>query len=62
MEEQRKHAILFAATLLCAPRMIDHMGKQDFAREYWVDEAVNAAALTLGRIDKKWPAEAGRER
>jgi len=59
MEEQRKYAILFAATLLCARRMIDHMGKQDFAREYWVDEAIDAAALILERIDKKWPAGVG---
>ena len=59
MEEQRKHAILFAATLLCARKMIETMesDKPNFAEQYWVDRSIDKAAFILERIDKKWPAE-----
>lgn len=59
MEEQRKYAILFAATLLCARTLIDSMesGKPDFAKEFGVDKAIGQAAFVLERIDKKWPAK-----
>ena len=57
MTEERKHAILFAATLLCARKMIETMesDKPNFAVQYWVDKAVEKAAFILERIDKKWP-------
>jgi hypothetical protein len=29
---------------------------------YWVDLAIEDAGFILERIDKKWPAEVGRER
>ena len=40
MTEERKHAILFAATLLCARKMIETMesDKPNFAEEYlWTE-------------------------
>jgi len=56
MTEERKHAILFAATLLCARKMIETIesDKPNFAEEYWVDKAVGKAAFILERIDRKW--------
>jgi hypothetical protein len=58
MEEQRKHAILFAATLLCARKMIETMDsdKPNMAKQYFVDRAIQEAEFILERIDKKWPA------
>jgi len=57
MTEDRKHAILFAATLLCARKMIEIMDsdKPNFAKQYFVDKAVDEAAFILERIDRKWP-------
>jgi hypothetical protein len=54
MTEERKHAILFAATLLCARKMIETMesDKPNFARHYFVDKAVEEASFILGRIDR----------
>ena len=59
MEEQRKHAILFAATLLCARKMIDWMesDKPTMAKQIWVDKAIREAEFILERIDMKWPGE-----
>ena len=56
MTEERKHAILFAATLLCAREMIEIMDsdKPNFAKQYFVDKAVDEAAFILERIDKKF--------
>ena len=57
MTEERKHAILFAATLLCARKMIEIMDsdKPNFAKQYFVDKAIDEAAFVLERIDKKFP-------
>jgi len=57
MTEQRKFAILFAATLLSARKLIDciESDKPNLAKEYWVDKAINEAAFVLETIDKKWP-------
>ena len=57
MTEERKHAILFAATLLCARKMIEIMDsdKPNFAKQYFVDKAVDEAAFILERIDRKFP-------
>ena len=59
MTEERKHAILFAATLLCARKIIDSMDSDNpnMAKQYWVDKAVDEAAFILERIDRKWPQE-----
>ena len=57
MTEKRKYAILLAATLLSARRLIDSMqsDKPDMAKAYFVDKAIQEAEFILGRIDKKWP-------
>jgi hypothetical protein len=57
MTEERKHAILFAATILSARKLIDCIDsdKPNFAKEYWVDKAINEAMFVMERIDKKWP-------
>jgi len=57
MEEQRKYAILFAATLLCARKLIETIesDKPNMAKQYFVDKAINEAAFVLERIDEKWP-------
>ncbi len=62
MTEERKHAILFAATLLCARKLIETIesDKPNFAKQYFVDRAVEEAACVLERIDKKWPTPEGR--
>ncbi len=43
MTEERKHAILFAATLLCARKMIEIMDsdKPSFAKQFFVDKAID---------------------
>jgi hypothetical protein len=57
MTEERKHAILSAATLLCARKLIETMesDKPNFAKQYFVDKAIDEAAFILERIDKKFP-------
>jgi hypothetical protein len=57
MTEERKHAILFAATLLCARRLIESMNsdRPDMAKQYFVDRAIYEAEFILERIDKKFP-------
>jgi hypothetical protein len=57
MTEERKHAILFAATLLCARKLIETMDsdKPNFAKQYLVDKAIDEAGFILERIDRKWP-------
>lgn len=50
-------AHLFAATLLCARKLIETMEseKPNFAKQCFVDKAIDEAAFILERIDKKWP-------
>jgi hypothetical protein len=57
MTEDRKHAIPFAATLLCARKLIETMesDKPNFAKQFWVDKAIQEAEFILERIDKRWP-------
>ena len=59
MTEERKHAILFAATLLCARKLIETIDsdKPNFAKGYFVDRAIQEAEFILERIDKRWPPE-----
>ena len=56
--EERKYAILFAATILSARKLIDciESDKPNFAKEYWVDRAINEAAFVMERIEKKFPS------
>ena len=64
MEERRKYAILFAATVLCARKMIEWMesDKPTMAKQFWVDKAIREAEFILERIDKRWPAEVVNKR
>jgi hypothetical protein len=57
MTEERKHAILFAATLLCARKLIETIesDKPNLAKQHFVDRAIEEAAFILERIDKKFP-------
>lgn len=56
MEEQRKYAILSAATLLCARKLIESIesDKPNLAKQYFVDKSINEAEFILGWIDKRW--------
>jgi hypothetical protein len=57
MTEDRKHAILFAATLLCARKLIESIepDKPNLAKQYFVDKAIQEAEFVLERIDKRCP-------
>ena len=56
MTEGRKFAILFAATLLAAGRLIDlDPDKPNIVKEFFVDRAIEDAAFILDRIDARWP-------
>lgn len=60
MDEQPKHAILFAATLLCARKLMETIDsdKPNMAKQYWVDRAIQEAEFVLERIEKRWPGNA----
>ena len=67
MEEQRKHAILLAATLLSARKIIeviDNEDAQNMGRKFWTDSFVNKAieqaARIMEKIDEKWPTGGAR--
>jgi hypothetical protein len=42
---------------LSAQKLIDciELDKPNFAKDYWVEKAINEAVLVLEKIDKKWP-------
>lgn len=56
MDESRKHALLLAATLLSARKLLEmEPDKPNLAKGHIVDRAINDAAFILERIDRKWP-------
>jgi len=56
MTEERKYAILFAATLLAARKLLElDPNKPSMAKQFFVDRAIDDAAFILERIDTKWP-------
>jgi hypothetical protein len=57
MTEERKRAILFAATWGCARKMIEIMDsdKPNMAKQFYIDRAIEEAELILERIDHRWP-------
>jgi hypothetical protein len=64
MTEERKHAILFAATLLSARKIIDVIDNDDpqnMGRKVWIDrftdKAIEQAAQISQKIEERWPAE-----
>jgi len=57
MTEERKFAILFAATILAARKLIDmDPDKPTMAKGYFVDRAIDDAVFILERIDERWPS------
>ena len=56
MDEQRKYAILFAATMLAARKLNEIGAKPCPARECAIADAISNAELILRRIDERWPA------
>jgi len=64
MTEERKHAILFAATLLCARKIIGLIDTDVTARmskKHWLDslekQAIEHVAQLAEKIDERWPEE-----
>lgn len=58
VHEQRKPAILFAATILSARKLMEmDANKPNMAKGYIVDRAIEDAAFILKRIDKRWPSK-----
>ena len=56
MTEERKYAILFAATTLRARKLSEmEPDKPNMAKGYIVDRAIDDAAFILERIDARWP-------
>ncbi len=56
MTEERKFAILFAATILAARKLIEiDPNRPNMAKGFFVDRAIEDAAFILGRIDARWP-------
>ena len=57
MDEQRKYAILFAATILAA-RKLNEIGVKPFpARGCTISDAISNAELILKRIDERWQSD-----
>jgi hypothetical protein len=55
MTEERKFAILFAATLLAARKLIDlDPDKPNMAKQFYVDRAIDDAVFIIERIDARW--------
>jgi hypothetical protein len=55
MAEQRKYAILFAATILAARKLQEIGDKPCPARECAIADAVENAKRILEEIDERWP-------
>jgi len=55
MDEQRKDAILLAATILAARKLNEVGSKPCPARECAISDAISNAELILRRIDERWP-------
>jgi hypothetical protein len=58
MTEQRKYAILFATTILCARKLIAlESDKPSPAKVCTVQRAIDHAAYIPEKIDQRWPDE-----
>jgi hypothetical protein len=56
MTEERKFAILFAATILAARKLMDmDPNKPNMAKGFFVDRAIEDAVFILERVDARWP-------
>ena len=56
MDEQRKYAILFAATILAA-RKLNEPDKKAWAVHCAITDAISMAAQILEKIDERWPSK-----
>jgi hypothetical protein len=56
MTEERKHAILFAATILAARKLNDH-GSAPWAIQVAITDAIEKANRILEKIDERWPSD-----
>ena len=56
MDEQRKYAILSAATILAA-RKLNEIGSKPCPRGSAVGDAIFNGDLILKRIDEHWPSQ-----
>ena len=57
MTEERKFAILFAATILAARKLMDmDPNKPNMAKQFFVDRAIDDAVFILEEIDERWPS------
>ena len=57
MTEERKYAILFAATLLCARKLMELGDRPSPAKFALAENATSNAKFIWDRIDKKWPQQ-----
>jgi hypothetical protein len=55
MDEQRKYALLFAATILAARKLHEIGDKPCPAREACIADAIRNAEQILKKIDERWP-------
>ena len=55
MDEQRKYAILLAATILAARKLHEVGDKPCPAREFAIADAIEKAEQILKKIDARWP-------
>lgn len=60
MTEERKRAILFATTLLCARKLIETIesDKPNLGKQYFIDRAIQKVEFVLERFDRRWPVKA----
>jgi hypothetical protein len=54
MTEERKHAILFTATILAA-RKLNESGIKPWGIHVTIMDAIDKAKLILEEIDQRWP-------
>ena len=57
MDEQRKYAVLFAATILAARKFHEIGDKPCPARECAISDAITKAEQILRKIDERWPTK-----
>jgi len=57
MDEQRKYAILFAATILAVRKLHEIGDKPCPARECAISDAITKAEQILRKIDERWPTK-----
>ena len=57
MTEERKHAILFSATILAARKLAEIGDKPCPTREMRMEDAIRSAERILQKIDQRWPTD-----